>query len=72
MDNILKRIILILISILLILIIVKMFDPKKNDNTDKYISWCRSDYNGHNSPSEAKQYIIECVKNYKNIEKKLK
>ena len=67
-EDMLKIIFLLLISILIIVIIIQRITP--NDNTDKYLSWCRNDYLGNSYPSQ--DWIKECVKKYQRIEKDLK
>ena len=71
--DVLKCVFLILISILLIIIIVdKIIPESKKDKTDTYLSWCKSAYDNPRNPKYYKEELIECVKNWKKIEKKVK
>lgn len=67
-EDILKIIFLSLISILIIVVIIQK--TTTNDNTNKYLSWCRDDYLGNSYPSQG--WIKDCVKKYQKIEKDLK
>lgn len=69
-EDILKIVFLLLISILLIVIIFQKIEPKKDDNISKYMSWCRDDYLGNSYPSQS--WIKDCVKKYQRIEQDLK
>lgn len=69
-EGILKIIFLLLISILVIIIIIQKIEPQKNENTSKYISWCRNDYLGNSYPSQ--EWLKECFRNYQKLEKDLK
>ena len=77
MRELLKNTLLILLSILIIIIAILITNIKKivntceNDNTIKYMSWCRTDYQ-YNNVSFDKEYMIKCVKKYREIEKELK
>ncbi len=69
-EGILKIIFLLLISILVIIIIIQKIETQKNENTSKYISWCRNDYLGNDYPSQ--EWLKECFNNYQTLEKDLK
>lgn len=69
MEKVLKCVTLTLVSILIIIIILKICTPSKKISTEKYISWCREDYQGYNAPNNS--WLQECVKQYKKIESKL-
>lgn len=70
--NTFKIITLLLISILLIITIYNKIVPIKKDKTDTYLTWCKSAYGNPRDPSWNKTGIINCVKDWKKIEKKIK
>lgn len=69
-EDILKIIFLLLISILVIVIIIQEVEPKKDDNISKYMSWCKDNYSGNGYPRSS--WIKECVENYQKVENDLK
>lgn len=73
--DIIKIITLILLSILILVIIInKILVENKKDNTNTYLSWCRSDYLeiGSLHPSSVEDWMVDCVNSYKAIERKVK
>lgn len=71
--DIIKIITLTLLSILILIIIIDKVMPEENkDNTDTYLTWCKSAYDNPRNPKYYKEELIECVKNWKKIEKKVK
>ncbi len=69
-EDILKIVFLLLISILVIVIIIQKIEPEKDDNISKYMSWCKDSYSGNSYPRRS--WIKECVENYQKAEKDLK
>lgn len=73
--DIIKIITLTLLSILiLIMIIDKVMPEEKKDNTDTYLTWCKSAYDNPTRPNSEwyKEDLIKCVKGWKKIEKEVK
>lgn len=70
--NIFKIVTLLLICVLLIITIYNKIISIRKDKTNTYLTWCKSAYDNPRDPSWYKKGIIECVKDWKKIEMKIK